>query len=292
MFTILVSIRNCLARIFNSAITCTTHNNYINLYDQKILIIFFKECLKKKFTIIKMSDTQVCAFLTAPKHKKRITVYTAIPERFTCSASRESCTPSAFISAAPSKTKKSKQDVIVPLIIPTVNVNECDIFYIDNVIQAMLAQQIASIPLLEQELLFLKSQIITPKIQSQITTLRNKIRDTQSTIDLSYYLYKTSDILSTFKKLSTCHFNSFIQVKIDENIDLKNIQLSNLLSDYISIARNYVTIENYEKKPPIFGCSFCVWIRRARRHSPRVHPTHQPQAHSACWLRATASPSS
>lgn len=140
-----------------------------------------------------------------------------------------------------------------------IDMEEYNILHIDSIIKEKLNKRINDLPNLESELQkILISQKEHPNVQSNLVKLRRQIKDIEHTFELIYYKLRTSDILETYLELLNTEGSlSFVMT----NATIKDPQeKANLVSQYISIAQEYVEIENYKRNTSFLLCPLCKGI--------------------------------
>jgi len=197
-----------------------------------------------------------------PKSRKREVVKNKI----------EKSNGASFIQNA-KKTKKNTKPVEVSKKTPDINlhekkcisVNDYNIFHIDSIIKDTLLTEIENIDILYKELDIAikisnngsyKDKAIAKK---RILILRNKIKNIENTNSLSYYIFRTFDIIESYRKTTaTNNARSFVCFNKDKDVSDKEInQKSELLSKFISIAREYIDIEDYHQIAKKLTCPTC-----------------------------------
>jgi hypothetical protein len=149
----------------------------------------------------------------------------------------------------------------------TIDMNSYNIFHIDTIIRQKLNEKISSLPSLEEDLRKLLTALMSKdtsandklSAQQQITMLRTRIQDIETTFELNLYIYRTADILIKYANLLESE-SSRTFVFSDENrktYTQQSAEKLELVSQYISIAREYVDIKNYKKIIKLMSCPFC-----------------------------------
>lgn len=181
--------------------------------------------------------------------------------------------------AAPTFISKIPKDAYVPIeesstsstpttnIVTSVNISDYNIFYIHSCIISNLESKITSLPELRQEL-FDTLDILTyapQDDQSQryyatkaVDMLRRKIQDLEYMNELSRYLARTSDIISRYRTLirDTSYKESFVTKLRSIPLELE-LQLKSLVNNFLHIAQEYITLENYTQYPQQLKCPAC-----------------------------------
>ena len=140
-----------------------------------------------------------------------------------------------------------------------------NIFHIDSKIREQLLSNITSLPELESDLkktLWIVSngpdaaQRISAKQHASI--LRKRIRDLESTFELSFYILSTSDLLDRYRLLiKEAGAKSFVSVKPSEKDREISTEMEKIIDYYLSIAKNYVDVENFSRKSKRMICPAC-----------------------------------
>lgn len=147
---------------------------------------------------------------------------------------------------------------------PTIDSSNLNILHIDSKIKDILSSNISSLPELQKglhKLLFIYNHNTDPaqKIiaKQQVILLRKRIQDIESTIELSFYMFRTHDLLQEYKELIKKHgTRNFITNQIQKNIETED-RINQIISRYLSIAQDYVNIENISQKPIKLSCRTC-----------------------------------
>lgn len=133
---------------------------------------------------------------------------------------------------------------------------EYNILHIDAIIKSKLTENINALPKLQSELTLLIKNKKTPV--TEIDSLRKKIQSAQTTFELGLYLWKTADIIAEYTTLINREASkSFVYIPQKTVSEVDDNKRTKLIHTYISIARNYVTIENYKKEKSIVVCLNC-----------------------------------
>ena len=169
------------------------------------------------------------------------------------------------------KPKKPVDDgVVKPLeqraIPQVIDMNSYNIFHIDSIIKDKLTADISKLPSLESDLMLLLGDLSDKNVknklskQQELTMLRKRIQDIQNTFALTLYIYRTADLLEKYSTLQKSE-NSRSFVYKDEShkssYAQEIIEKNNIVSQYISIAREYVEIENYKRVIDVIMCPIC-----------------------------------
>jgi hypothetical protein len=140
---------------------------------------------------------------------------------------------------------------------------EYNIFHVDSVIREELISKISTLPELEKDLWhvlkILESGNISDKTtaQQQSSMLRRRIQDLQSTFELTFYIHRTADILEKYNSLLISKNSRSFVCTNKEDSDKESKTRAELVSQYITIAKDYVNIENYYQKPDPLVCPSC-----------------------------------
>jgi len=149
--------------------------------------------------------------------------------------------------------------------VPSLNVLECTIFDVDDIIKKNMSIDIENIKGYEEELLVVKQILINAPLvsperalaQQKIAELRRKIKDIEGTFDYALYIFRTEDILSKYKiLLKTQNKKTFVthqNKKIDPNV----IACENLVHLYYSIAQNYIQLTEIPQQSRKMVCDEC-----------------------------------
>lgn len=144
-----------------------------------------------------------------------------------------------------------------------IDVSDFNIFNIDTIIKTQLIYEIENIDQMYKELnnalAIIDNGSSKDKIiaKQKLQNIRRRIKDVESTCSLSYYIFRTDDILKEYKKtLSSKNARSFICV--DKTTSNKEaIKREELIIKYLVIAREYVDIENYQQPSKKLICPSC-----------------------------------
>lgn len=166
----------------------------------------------------------------------------------------------------PKTTKETTVNAPQTAIPSVVDMNSYNIFHIDAIIKEKLKADISSLPSLESDLQLLLENLEGPSAknkiskQQELAMLRKRIQDIENTFALTLYIHKTADLLEKYQNLQESensrsfvykgesHKSSYAQESIEKN---------NIVSQYISIARKYVEIENYKRVIDVVMCPIC-----------------------------------
>jgi uncharacterized Zn finger protein (UPF0148 family) len=154
----------------------------------------------------------------------------------------------------------------------SVDALSCDIFYIDSRIKTKLTSKKSErIDALEEELkrirwIIDKSPIITDKniAREREIAIKKKIQDIIHDFEYAYYLLRTDDILTEYKKLQTISKpQSFVTKKGDYIISNEiKVKISRLHYNYLQISSEYIPITNIsavatQQKITVQTCTTC-----------------------------------
>lgn len=152
-----------------------------------------------------------------------------------------------------------------PRVHPTkIDIGTYNIFYIDSQIKEILSSNISSVSELYDDLSRMiwiitndadPIQQISAKNQAEL--LRKRIRDLESTLELTLYIFRTSGLIEEYRSLlgkmgakSFIHNSTLAYKKNQSNLE-------EIVSRYVRIAREYITIENYSRKKAEMRCPSC-----------------------------------
>jgi Poxvirus Late Transcription Factor VLTF3 like len=140
-----------------------------------------------------------------------------------------------------------------------IDMKEYDIFHIDKIIRDKLKFHKTQLPQLKQELDFcLKNKTFqNENIIKKSSDIRKKIQDIEYSSEFALYIYKINDIVKKYRNLLGSD-NSRSFVCLNKTISDKEFaQKTKLISQFISIAREYINIKNYYRKAEILICLIC-----------------------------------
>ena len=143
-------------------------------------------------------------------------------------------------------------------------VEDYNIFHIDSKIREKLTSNISTVEELGSDLekiLWIMKNGEDPieKIYAkrQASLLRKRIQDLESTLELTYYMLRTADILGEYRTMirtsGTRSFASIGPTMHDTNVE----RMDELLHRYLSIAQDYVDIKNLSLRPKKMVCPAC-----------------------------------
>jgi hypothetical protein len=154
-----------------------------------------------------------------------------------------------------------KKTVHIPEIM---DANNNNIFHIDSKIKENLSIAISNVPFLEKELEYL-SWIIkneddpTQKIiaKKKSTLLRKKIQDLESTLELTLYIFKTTELIEKYKNLiKKSEISTFVKVQTKSQEIITN-KMKEIEVRYLYIAQAYIEIKNLSQYSKKMSCSSC-----------------------------------
>lgn len=139
-----------------------------------------------------------------------------------------------------------------------------NIFHIDSKIREKLSSTISTIPELELDLkrtLWIWNHGDDPAQQvlakHQASIIRRRIQDLESTLELTFYIFRTDDLLEEYRGLvKNSGQRSF--VKINSKLQEENeTRMKEIVNQYLCIAQNYIEIKNLSQLPKKITCSAC-----------------------------------
>lgn len=147
---------------------------------------------------------------------------------------------------------------------PTIDTTTYNILHIDSKIKDILSANISSLPELQKglnKLLFIYQHNKDPaqKIiaKQQAALLRKRIQDIESTIELSFYIFRTHDLIQEYRELvKKSGTRNFVTNHLDKNVEVED-RINRIISRYLTIAQDYVNIENIPQKPIKLTCTSC-----------------------------------
>lgn len=93
-----------------------------------------------------------------------------------------------------------------------------------------------------------KDQLNSSKSVFEKNKIRQTIKDIENNSEYIFYVYKTEKIINRYKELKSKTQNkSFIKKKASDDEKLRNEEMKNLTIRFLSIARNYIPINNFEQ---------------------------------------------
>jgi hypothetical protein len=146
----------------------------------------------------------------------------------------------------------------------SIDFRDYNIFHIDSKIREKLISNISSIEELEKDLqktLWILTEGDDPiqKVlaKRQASLLRRRIQDLESTIELSLYIFRTHDLIESYRQLlKNSGEKSFINIAPachDANAE----KMERIVSRYLCIAQEYVEITNLSQRPKKMVCPAC-----------------------------------
>ncbi len=148
-----------------------------------------------------------------------------------------------------------------------INASDYNIFHIDTKIREKLSLNISTISELQQDLkktLWILNNGGNPTdrvlAKQQVNIIRKRIQDLESTFELLFYQFKTSDLLDEYRKLlSKSGAKSFITLNYN-NDDPGIARRNQLVSQFLCIAQEYIELENVNQRPQKLVCLACGCI--------------------------------
>lgn len=148
---------------------------------------------------------------------------------------------------------------------PTLDISKYNIVSIDMKIKEMLSSNITSLPDLQEGLrkvLWIYKNNSDPAqriaAKHQASFLRKRIQDIESTIELSFYIFRTTELINEYKDLNKkLGTKSFITITTDVSQNDIEKKIENIISKYLTIAQDYVNIENIHIKTIKLSCPSC-----------------------------------
>lgn len=141
---------------------------------------------------------------------------------------------------------------------------DVNIFHIDSRIKHKLRTQISSVSELENDLKKLiniiqnTDDVISKTLASrEITILRKRIQDLESSFELMLYTYRTTDLLDEFRDILLNSKSSFVMLETDNKVRQVEKRKSEIISSFLNIAQEYIDILNYQQKPEKMICENC-----------------------------------
>jgi len=173
------------------------------------------------------------------------------------------CAKPTFVKPTELQVAATKPKVVQ---MTTIDVFECTIFDVDDAIKKRIALETEQAKVLENELEQLKQTLGgLPKISSdrailnqRIAETRKKIKDIQSTFDYGLYVFRTIDILKTYKNLLKSQPKKSFVVDKKVIFDPNDVERENLVHTYYSIAQNYIALVNIPLQTRKMICDGCL----------------------------------
>lgn len=148
-----------------------------------------------------------------------------------------------------------------------IDARDYNIFHIDSKIRDKLSANISTVKELECDLTktlwILKNgddpaQKVLAKHQASL--LRKRIQDLESTLELTFYIFRTADLLEEYRTLiKSAGARSFVSVE-PAKYDTNTARMNELVSQYLCIAQDYVELENLSRRPKKLVCPACQGI--------------------------------
>lgn len=147
---------------------------------------------------------------------------------------------------------------------PTFAFTEYNIFHINAKIIDHLHKRITSVDELVKELASLSLLVSTGTVIEKISAsqqakmLRRRIVDMENTFELMVYRLKTEGIVESYRTvLGTCSKSFILSSDVNsEDIDRER-KLSELTTDFMRVARDYINIDDLVIKPSTIRCPAC-----------------------------------
>lgn len=196
-----------------------------------------------------MSD--FCSYLPSTKKKTKSTTPVKKESKDTFSFLNTTSKPLVT-------TPKKKEKVVVK---PKKSFNRKDIFLIDLHIKEILLEKIQNLDYYSDELETMiwitesGNEEEETQAKIEIKKLRQTIKNLEFGIEYGYYLLRTEDILTQYRRIFKKESNQFLILQKEEK-DPNEERREELLDKFISIARSYVEIE-YEPNSKKIKCSNC-----------------------------------
>lgn len=205
-----------------------------------------------------------------PKHPPKKTAKTKPPgESFIQSPAPKKTTPAKSRSKKGPASKQHTAASTAPAddrfcYADKIDVDTCDILYIDEQIKKKLRSKIRLIPDLQKDLARLlwiatSSPDNIDKIQAKSETalLRRSIQDIEGGFELALYLLKTADILEEYKVIQTqTSTSSFVRTKspVGSSDDTNKFYRKNqIIIEFLRVAKAYVVLENFRQRSSTGG---------------------------------------
>jgi hypothetical protein len=162
-----------------------------------------------------------------------------------------------------------------------IEMDRCDIVYIDEQIIKNLRCKITSLPRMYKhigELSWILNNspdaLDRMMAKTELETYRKKVEDIEGGFELSLYLSRTLELVDAYKSLTdTTQTTSFIKTKV--HIDNDKVHRRNsIIVEYIRIAKEYINLENYKQKVHKPVCPAC--------HSSDLTPVDSEESFLMC----------
>jgi Poxvirus Late Transcription Factor VLTF3 like len=138
-----------------------------------------------------------------------------------------------------------------------------NIFHVDAIIKDKILSEISSLDSMRKELEELQKVYKDPHNPNNINAkqqqdiIRNRIRDSETTFKLAYYRLRTEGILEQYRSLLVTENSQSFVCTDKQNLLKEDEQRSILMTDFINIARDYINVENFSRKPDKLICPAC-----------------------------------
>lgn len=144
-----------------------------------------------------------------------------------------------------------------------IDADDYNIFHIDAKVKEKLKSKISHISDIQRDLvktLWILNHGEDPVdrvlAKERAAVLRRRIQDLESTFELVLYIFRTDDILREYREmLSSTRARSFITLELQNDSVVNNG--SELVSRYLCIAQEYITIDNLSYHPEKLRCPAC-----------------------------------
>lgn len=178
------------------------------------------------------------------------------------------CNPPQRPATSSGSSKTSKTTKTQKPSFPTkIDASEFSISYIDTKIKEKLSYAITNIEELEEELITLIRIALNDKDPYQRVLasqrqeiLRKRIRDIETGMELIYYIYRTEKLINEFKELESQTTQNFIGGFKDDGASKESrteSRKNSIIREYLSIAREYIDLENLKIKSEKMVCEAC-----------------------------------
>ena len=145
----------------------------------------------------------------------------------------------------------------------SINAKDLSIFHIDVQIQKKLESKFSTVSELRGDLSSLlwilqNSRNPTDRVlaSKKAGILRKAIQNLETSLELTLYLHRTSDIIEEYRQLvNSSGPRSFIDRKNEK--DSLEERKKELVAQFLCIAKDYIEIENMGKPPEKITCSSC-----------------------------------
>ncbi len=147
---------------------------------------------------------------------------------------------------------------------PRIDTRDFNIFHIDSQIRKSLELKITSIPELREELgttLWILENGENPvdKVlaRHQVSVLRKRIQDLETTLELGLYLFRTSDILVEYRSLVAKSGPQSFVAQGNHREDSATLRKRELTSQFLCVAQEYVEIDHLNQPLEKIVCHDC-----------------------------------